>query len=151
VLRQYAFDVLLMITCVYSVGRGGPPERWVAVLLAFADIASLIAVTARPVRYHHDEYGLLLVDGLLLVALHRIALRSTRWWPLYVTAFQLIAVGVHVMRIVAPHTLPMTYFNVTAMCSYPMVLALFAGTWRHRQRLAFLGQDPAWKAVRSDV
>lgn len=148
--RQDAFDVLLLITCVYSVWKGGPPERRVSLMLAVADLASVAVVAARPVRFHHDEHGLLLVDMLLLAGLYHVALRSTRWWPLFVAGFQLVTVGVHVFRIVAPKTLPMTYFNTTALWSYPMVLALIAGTWRHGQRVAFLGDDPPWKEDRRE-
>jgi hypothetical protein len=149
VFRQYVFDVLLLITCAYSMWRGGPPERWVGFLLGIGDLVSVAVVTDRAVRFQHEELRLALVDGLLFVALYGIALRSTRWWPLYVAAFQLIFVGVHLMRIFAPDTLPLTYFNTTSLWSYPMILALFAGTWRHGQRVAFFGEDPPWKGTSS--
>jgi hypothetical protein len=145
VIRQYAFDGLLLIICAYALRRGGPPEKWVGLLLGIGDLLSVAVVTDRSIRFHHEEIRLALVDTVLLVALFAIALHSTRWWPLYVTAFQLDTVGVHVMRIVAPTTLPLTYFNTTALWSYPIVLLLAAGTWRHCQRVAFFGEDPPWK------
>ena len=143
-IRHYVFDILLLITCAYSIGKGGPPERWAGFLLGIGDLASVAVVRDRSIRFQHEELGLLIVDTLLFAALFRIALRSTRWWPLWVAAFQLNFVGVHLMRIIAP-ALPLTYYNATSLWSYPMVLALFAGTWRHTQRVAFLGDDPPWK------
>lgn len=144
-IRHYLFDVLLLITCVYSIRRGGPPERRVGFLLGIGDLASIAAVSDQQIRFQGEEIGLAIVDGLLFVAIFWIAVRSTRWWPLWMAAFQLISVGVHLARILAPWTLPMTYFNTTSLWSYPMILVLFAGTWRHRQRVAFLGDDPPWK------
>lgn len=144
--RQEVFDVLLLIVCVYALWHGGGPERIAATAFFLGDALSVIVVSDPERRFGHPEWGVLAVDCAMLAALTWLAVRSTRWWPLFVAGFQLDEVVVHAMRTMAPGVLPMAYLNGTALWSYPMVFVLIAGTWRHRQRLTCLGADPDWVA-----
>jgi hypothetical protein len=49
------------------------------------------------------------------------------------------------------HMIRVTYAVMMAIWSYPMVLALALGTWRHRCRLKADGHDRAWTTRRDPV
>ncbi|MDH7639221.1 hypothetical protein [Sphingomonas oryzagri] len=143
--RQDYFDILIVIVSLFALFRGGPPERMCAIAFAVADLLTIAALPAQALRWHHEEPGVLVVDMALLAFLVWLSLRSSRWWPLVLAGMQLDTVVVHSVRLVAPDTLPIAYLNGTALWSYPMVLLLAAGTWRHRCRLSAYGEDRAWK------
>lgn len=144
-MRHEIFDLLLLISCVYALWRGGAPERIAGATLLLGDLLSVGVVLLHQGRYAHEEYGLFGVDLLILIILTFTALRSTRWWPLVLAGLQLDGVLVHFVHLVAPHTLPVTYLNATALWAYPMVAFLAIATWRHRSRLGRFGEDPPWK------
>lgn len=146
-MRHEIFDLFLLICCVYALWRGGAPERIVGATLLIGDALSVASVVLHHGRYAHEEYGLFGIDLVILVILTVIALRGKRWWPLIVAGLQLDGVLVHFVHLVAPHTLPLTYLNATALWAYPMVAILAVATSRHRSRLARLGEDPAWRQV----
>ena len=144
-MRHELFDILLLVCCAYALWRGGAPERLAAAILLTGDLLSVAAVTIHPSRYAHEEYGLFATDLLILLLLTSIALRSRRWWPVVLAGLQLDGVLVHFVHLIAPHTLPVTYLNASALWAYPMVILLAIATWRHRSRLTREGEDPAWR------
>lgn len=143
-MRHEIFDVLLLISCVFALWKGGAPERLAAFTFLAGDVLTVVA-TLHHGRFRHEEYGLFAVDVLVFVALAIIAFRSTRWWPLLLAGLQLDGVLVHLIHFVAPNTIPIAYLNATGLWAYPMVFILAGGTWRHRRRMKQHGADPAWK------
>lgn len=146
-MRHDLFDLFLLVSCAYALWFGGAPERLAGLTLGLGDILSVMLVSPRPLRFHHAEAGLLLVDVLILAILLAVALHSTRWWPLFLAGLQVDGVVVDLMYLAAPRTAPIAYLNATALWSYPMLAILIAGTWRHRRRLRRLGHDAAWKTT----
>jgi hypothetical protein len=147
--RHLLFDGLLILTCAYALLRGGAPERIVAATLALGDLATILVASRFALRFRSEEIGIFLVDLVILLILGAVALRSMRWWPLWLAAFQLDAVAVHVVRLTAPATLPMSYMNAIALWAWPMQLLLAYGAWEHRRRLRRFGSDPAWLPART--
>lgn len=143
-LRQAFFDILLVVTCAYALMRGGSPERITGMTLLLADFLTILTASAFPQRFRQVEIGIFLVDLSVLLILVSVAMRSTRWWPLFLAGFQLDAVAVHAMRLAAPATLPVAYMNAIALWAYPMQIILAAGAWRHRRRLQEHRNDPPW-------
>jgi hypothetical protein len=147
--RQTLFDALLFVTCAYALYRGGSPERLVAITLFGADILSVVVVADPYHRFHHEEMGVMLVDVAVFVILMAVALRSTRFWPLYLAGLQLDGVGVHAVRMVVPGLLPMAYMNAIALWAYPMQIILAVGAFRSGRRVREWGHDRPWR--RADV
>ena len=147
-MRHEIFDAILLLCCVYALWRGGAPERIASITFLAADALS-VAVVSAGIRFRHEEYGVFVIDLLMLLALSKLAFQSRRWWPLVLAGLQLDGVLVHLMHFTAPQTVPIAYLNATALWSYPMVLILAAGTWRHQSRLKRWKKDPPWKQVRS--
>ena len=144
-MRHEIFDALLLISCVFALWKGGAPERLTAITFIVGDLLSLGTLVFRKGQFLHEEFGLFAVDAVVLGALGIVAVRSTRWWPLFLAGLQLDGVLVHLIHFVAPNAIPIAYLNATALWSYPMVLILAGGTWRHMVRLRVRGTDPAWK------
>jgi hypothetical protein len=142
------FLVLLVGCCGYAIVRGGTPERWSAALQLAAFVAGMPLHLVKA-DYRSLEIAALLIDATLCVGLFVIAWRSTRFWPLYVTAWQLTTVLVHLAKGVDPAMLPAGYAIQAQLWAYPMLLATAAGAWRHQQRLRAGLPDPAWKAFHS--
>ncbi|MBX9728519.1 MAG: hypothetical protein K2X31_06400 [Sphingopyxis sp.] len=99
------------------------------VILIIGSIAtSFVAVTT----WDQLETGVLLVDLAVLAAMWGIALTSDRFWPYWVTAWQLIAVLVHLQMVIFANILPSAYGYVTMYLAFPMVLLMLAAAVRHR-------------------
>lgn len=144
-LRNIAFLVLLIASCAYALVRGGRPEQiGSATLLAGA---ALTVWFARPPgsRFHHLETGILAVDLLVLGVFLWLSIRSTRFWPLWITALLGAEVMIHVTLMIAPAIVPTVYGSSVAVWSWGAQSMLFAGTWRHRRRVKRTGADAPWK------
>jgi len=143
-MRILLFDALLLVTCAYALWRGGAPERIAAGAMALAYLATLASYGPLPSRFARVEIGVLVVDTLLLVVLVSVAAKADRAWPMALAALQLDSVGVHLARLLNLEMIRVTYALMLAMWSYPMLLVLVAGTWRHCQRRRRNGGDLAW-------
>jgi hypothetical protein len=142
--RLLIFGGLLIGSCGYALLRGGAPERIVGAALLAAAAASALSFSELPIRFFHLEFGVLLVDLVLLGVLVAVALFADRGWPLLLAGLQLSAIGAHVIKTFDWNMIRVTYAVAIAMWSYPMLIALAIGTWRHRQRLKAQGYDVAW-------
>ena len=132
--RQLLFWAILLLACGYALWRGRSDERVVATACLLASLATRFAVSPLQVRYASIESGLLLIDLLLLLVFIWIALRSDRFWPLWVAGLQLTNSFSHVMKLVDFELLPRAYGAAAALWSYPILAVLAIGTWRSHQR-----------------
>ncbi|MCC7393713.1 MAG: hypothetical protein IT553_02535 [Sphingomonadaceae bacterium] len=113
---------IVPISCLASaLILGGWPERCAAVTMLVGGLASaLIAVNT----WTALEVGLFCIDVAALVALWSVALMSDRFWPYYVTAFQLLTVYGHVQAILFNDPLPWSYGMLSNYASIPMFVIL---------------------------
>jgi hypothetical protein len=140
------FNTLLFGSCGYALWKGGAPERIGAGIFLIATVLTVIAASGPATRFSSVELGILIVDLAMLVALSILAVRAERFWPLWVTAFQLVATAGHALRFADPTVIPRAYAFILAFWSYPMLLILVLGTYRHQQRLAKFGVDRSWSS-----
>lgn len=143
-LRIMIFVALLVLTCGYALRRGGQPERVVAMALLASTLASAMVRADVDHRFVEMETGLLIVDALLLIVLVVVASRADRGWPLLVAGLHLVTVGAHGIKFVEPGMIPVTYAVLIALWSYPMLILLVVGTWRHHRRIRRYGADGDW-------
>ena len=132
--RQLLFWAILLLACGYALWRGRSDERVVATACLLASLATRFAVSPLQVRYASIESGLLMIDLLLLLVFIWIALRSDRFWPLWVAGLQLTNSFSHLMKLVDFELLPRAYGAAAALWSYPILAVLAIGTWRSHQR-----------------
>lgn len=138
------FATLLLISSGYAMWRGGAPERAVGASMLAAYVATLFSHSEFAVRFTDVEFGVLTIDIILMVVLMAIALKADRGWPMLLAGLHLTTVGAHAVRIIEPAMIEVTYAVMLSMWSYPMVVALAVGTWRHRRRLMAVGYDRDW-------
>lgn len=137
------FITLLISACLYALIRGGAPERIGAGLLFFATGASAITLTLSVDRYLETEVATMWVDVLLALGFVALALRAQRYWPMWVAMIHIDIVAFHLIMF-SPETGALSYWAMQALWSYPAPILLAIGTYRHRQRVARYGDDPAW-------
>ena len=132
--HQYLFRALLIASCGYALWRGRGEERIVAIACLLAVAATKFVVSPLSTRYAGVEAGLLLIDLAMLTAFVAIALRSERFWPLWVAGLQLTGSTAHLMKQVSPDLLPKAYGAAAALWSYPILIILAVGVWRGQRR-----------------
>lgn len=145
-LRIAIFLILLLGVCIYALWRGGAPERIAAASMLAATVASAIFRSEVETRFMGVEVGLFIIDTLLLIVLSAIMLRADRGWPILVCALHLCTVGAHAVKFLDPTMVRVTYVVMGVAWSWPMVIGLGVGTWRHRKRLLANGNDRDWSA-----
>jgi hypothetical protein len=142
-----AFYLVALAACAgFAFARGGPPEKTVAAMFLIATALTFAAqATLKRGDFGRVETGVFLVDCALLIGLLAVAILSTRFWPLWLTAFQLVPVASHGVKLfLAQAILPNAYATALAFWAYPMLAILALGVWRHRRRMARDGADDSW-------
>ena len=76
------------------------------------------------------EVGVLIVDTATLAGFTFLALRSDRFWPLWVAGLQLTTVVAHGLKAVELELLPQAYAAAARFWVYPIFAIIVLGTWR---------------------
>ncbi len=77
----------------------------------------------------------MLVDLGVLAGFIAVALRSERFWPLWIAGLQLTTSIGHMLKGVDQDLLPRAYGAALQFWSYPILLILAVGTYRSHQRM----------------
>lgn len=133
-MSPHLYWTLLALTCVYAFIRGGRDERLVAIVCLFASVLTSFVLSPWSQRYSQIESGELLVDLVVLGAFIAVALRSDRFWPLWVAGLQLTSSLAHLMKGVHLDLMPQAYAAATKFWSYPILFIILVGTWRSHRR-----------------
>lgn len=143
--HQILFLAILLSTSGYALIWGGAPERLASLILLTGAVGSVL--TARPfeMRFRGIEPGILLCDMLVFAALLIVALRSTRFWPIWIAGLLGSELFVDILRSVVPHVVPVVFMLAIDLWSWAIQIILFAGTVRHQMRLKRFGTDDPWK------
>lgn len=143
-LPRYFFWTLLLLICGYALWRGRRDERIAASICLGASIATRFVISPLTVRYTGLEAGLLIIDALVLAGFVAIALRSERFWPLWIAGLQLTSSLSHLMKAVELDLLPKAYAAAAVFWSYPILIILAIATWRGHRRQVDERQSPAF-------
>lgn len=142
------FDVLrilffccLAATCTIGWRRGGSTEKWGVAMIAIASFLTVLVQESSFFDWRSDRLGLVAIDVILLVAFLWLALSSRRFWPLWATAFHLIAVASHVIVFLKPHRILQAYALLQGFWAYPIMLCIILGT-RPRRAVRSAGPTP---------
>lgn len=138
------FIPLLIIVLGYALIKGGTPERLAALIIIVASVSTVTTWAPSDLRYKSVEVGIFLTDFFMMLALVVLALKAERFWTLWVAAFQVMQFASHIPEVLVPDLLPVTYKVVISIWSYPMLILLAIGTFRHSQRVRAYGSDRSW-------
>ncbi|WP_419807693.1 hypothetical protein [Sphingomonas sp.] len=111
----------LLLCC----GAGGRDGQWAVFLLA----ASLLTIPATWFGQHwaRTGVGVSAVDLGLLLGLYALALRSRRFFPIWMAGFHLIAVTTHLSTVLEPEITPRLYRAMESLWAIPITLAMVFG------------------------
>ena len=137
------FRILLAVVAAYVLLRGRRDERDVGLVLVLGVIATHLVISPLKTRFASVETHVFAVDVIVFMGFLWVALRSERFWPLWIAGLQLTAIMGHVLKAVDVHLFTKAYAAAMVFWSYPIVLILAIGTWRsHRRHLSDKGPTP---------
>lgn len=94
-LPPFVWPTALMTVCVLAVWRGRDLERLAAGGYLAAWALSLVAFRSGT---GETQWLVMAIDVVLLLGFVALAIMTSRYWPLFSAAFQLLAVVTHVAR-----------------------------------------------------
>jgi hypothetical protein len=135
-LSPLQYFVVLFAVCAYAFVRGRSDERTVATICVIASIASVAVISPLASRYSQVEAGVFIVDLATFAGFTFVALRSERFWPLWVAGLQLTTLMSHAFKLGRLDLMPQAYAAAARFWVYPIFVIIVIGTWRsHRRRL----------------
>lgn len=132
--RYIIFWALLLLTFGYALWRGRGDEKMAAGVALLATIITQFVIPPPTLRYSGLQFSLVAIDIAVLATFVAIALRSDRFWPLWVAGLQLTNSMSHLMKGIETDLLPQAYAAAAVFWSYPILLIILVGTWRGHQR-----------------
>ncbi len=124
------FRIFLALVAVYAFMRGSRDERLVGVICVAGALATHLLISPLAHRFASVETPVMLVDFAVFSGFLAVALRSERFWPLWVAGLQLTTMMGHMLKAIDLDLLPRAYAAAMAFWAYPIVLILAIGTWR---------------------
>lgn len=128
------FRILLAIVALYAFLRGRRDERQMGLVLVCGVIATHLVISPLHGRFDELETPVMIVDLAVFAGFLFVALRSERFWPLWIAGLQLTTIFGHLMKILDADLFRWAYGAALAFWSYPIVLILAIGTWRGHRR-----------------
>jgi hypothetical protein len=123
--------------CTFAWFRGGVTERRVATALMIAVLATIAGPLVGS-KFQGPNWGVIVVDVVLLVVLVVIARQSRRFWPLWASASQLGGCLAHLPVIMNPGLPKHLYGATQPFWIWPLMVSLLIGAISaHRQRRAW--------------
>lgn len=139
-LSPLAYFAILLIVSSYAFMRGRADERMTASICILASLGTVLVASPAASAYSSMEAGILLVDLSAFAGFTYVALRSERFWPLWVAGLQLTTLVAHCLKAVQLDLMPQAYAAAARFWVYPIFLIIIIGTWRsHRRRMELRG------------
>ena len=129
-LPAYFFWILLFVVCVVAAVRGRTDERIAAGACLAATLITHFILGPLKLEYSAVESGLATLDVAMLAVFVAVALRSSRFWPLWVAGLQLTMTAAHLLKAIELDLLPRAYAAAAIFWSYPILLIILVGSLR---------------------
>ncbi len=133
-LSPFTYYILLFGVCAYAFLKGRVDERLAAATCIVATFATNIVYSPAG-SFAGIELGVLIVDALAFCGFVFIALRTDRFWPLWIAGMQLTTLLAHAFKAIKFGLIPQVYAAAERFWVYPIFLIIVIGTFRsHRRR-----------------
>ncbi|MEO6225614.1 MAG: hypothetical protein ABIO80_07170 [Sphingomicrobium sp.] len=129
------FRTLLALVALYALLRGRRDERAVGVILVVGVIATHLVISPQNMRFATLETAVMQVDVAVFAGFLWVALRSARFWPLWIAGLQLTTIFGHLLKAFDAQLFSWAYGAALAAWGYPILLILAIGTWRGQHRV----------------
>ena len=131
--------LLLFGISAYAFIRGRVDERLVALTCIVATVVTWLFNSPLSERFGQVENGVLAADLLALAGFTWVALRSDRFWPLWIAGLQFTTTLAHLFKAINVDLMPSAYAVAARFWVYPIFIIIAVGTWRgHRRRTSEL-------------
>ena len=127
------FWTFLFVVCACAILRGRTDERIAAGACAIATLATHFVLGPLRIKYSTVEPGLVVLDLAMLATFVTLALRSSRFWPLWVAGLQLTMSMAHLLKAIEADLLPRAYAAAAVFWSYPILFIILFASWRTRK------------------
>lgn len=132
-LSPQTYYAILFLVSAYAFVRGRMDERFAAATCIAATFAT--NVVYNPIgSFAGVEYGVFIVDAATFLAFTLLALRSERFWPLWIAGLQLTTLMSHLFKLGRIDLMPQAYAAAARFWVYPIFLIIVIGTWRGARR-----------------
>jgi hypothetical protein len=141
-------NVAAWAVCLAALRWGGGPERWIAIVwLFFNKGVDRIYHTFWDGTYRLNEIDVVhgTIDTLVAIGLIWVALRANRMYPLWLAAFQLIAVASHLVRNLVEAITPIAYAVMALAPSHFVTYIFIGGLIAHIRRKKRYGPYRDWR------
>lgn len=128
------FRFLLALVALYAFIRGSRDEREVAIILVVGVIATHLSWSPVANRFSDLETPVMVVDIIVFGGFLWVALRSKRFWPLWIAGLQLTTILGHCLKAIDVHLFSRAYGAALMVWSYPILLILAIGVRRNAKR-----------------
>ena len=118
------FRILLALVALYALLRGRRDERRVGFILVVGVIATHLVISPEQHRFHGPRDGGARVDLAVFAGFLWVALRSERFWPLWIAGLQLTTLFGHALKAFDAGLFSWAYGAALAFWGYPIVLIL---------------------------
>ncbi len=125
------YYIFLFVCCGYAIVRGTRSEYFGAAIMVIGSLSSLAVGKLWGTPWIRTEVEIFAIDIVALLALISLTIKSDRFWPMWASAFQLLAVTIHAAVMMAPQIKPWAFATGAVFWAYPMLLALAIGSFEH--------------------
>lgn len=126
------YYIVLLAAVALAIWRGGRWERWAAYTAVIGSVATTLIVP-RP-EWREVEYEIFAIDLVVLAGFWVAALKTQRFWPYWITGWQLIAVFGHLQKLMFPEILPAPYALLSMYISYPILFVILYASGSNKRK-----------------
>jgi hypothetical protein len=123
---QALWNYKFALISLFALVRGRAPERLTVSVLLAADLITFFLIKNR--YWKPIEPTLVAIDSCVAIFFIGLALKSSRWWPLWAAAFHLLALAMVVFNALDPAVRPYAYYVGELIWDYLGLMALLFGT-----------------------
>jgi hypothetical protein len=126
------FIFALLLCAAYGSAAGGRTGKAGSAIFLTATALTAAGAMLNP-TWASTSYAVFAVDSGCLLLLAALAVKSNRFWPIWATGFQLVAVATHIATIWVPDIVPKAYQAILSFWSIPILWVMVAGTRKDRR------------------
>lgn len=143
-----AFCLFLGLLLLFAIRRGGQPEKYVAYVFVLAFVWGLLTLLLLgPSNYQQFDIARFGIELSVLIVVTGVAIRANRWWPICISALQLIIVVTQLLKLTAIRGSFGIYWAMTTVPTYLQYLVLLVGICTHVFRMRKHGKYRDWRQV----
>lgn len=116
------YYAVLLLTVAVAMWRGGTLERWAAYTALLASVCTSV-LSPQP-DWSHIEYNIFAIDVIALASFWYIAFKTKRFWPYWITGWQLIAIFGHLQKLMFSEILARPYALLSMYIAYPILFMI---------------------------